>query len=231
MKPLWSVAIAALLWGDLVAAEILPQSGIIDGRIQSVDYSPDDVVLIRAAAGYQVTIKFSTDERIENIAVGDSAAWQVATSRRGDYLFLKMLQNSPTNLVVVTDAHVYNFTLVPAYSAAPDLPYIVKFRYPTAAKAAEAQEIRIRGRYKLSGARSLRPTSISDDGVHTFISWPEDSPLPAVYAIGFDGQEFLVNSSLREGKVVVDGVSSRLLFRLNRSVARAARVPIVERAE
>ena len=231
MKRLWSFAVAALLWGHPIAAETLPRPGLIDGRIQDVDYSPDDVVLIHAAAGYQVTVQFSADERIENIAVGDSAAWQVATNRRGDYLFLKQLQSSPSNLVVVTDAHVYNFMLVPAYAAAPDLPYMVRFRYPVVTDAAETPGDRIRGRYKLSGARSLRPTSIGDDGVHTFITWPEDRPLPAVYAIGFDGQEFLVNSSLREGKVVVDGVSSRLLFRLNRSVARAKRVPIVEGAE
>jgi type IV secretion system protein VirB9 len=85
--------------------EVVPRPGPIDGRVQTIDYNAEDVVAVRAPLGYQVTIQFAQDERIENVAVGDAAAWQVTPNRRGDHLFVKPLQQGVrTNLTVVTDA-------------------------------------------------------------------------------------------------------------------------------
>ena len=55
-------------------------------------YDADQVVPLQAAPGYQVMLEFGADERIENVAVGDSAAWQVTPNRSGDHVFVKPLQ-------------------------------------------------------------------------------------------------------------------------------------------
>ena len=44
-------------------------------------YDPQQVVLLQVAAGYQLTLAFAPDERIESVAVGDSGAWQVTPNR------------------------------------------------------------------------------------------------------------------------------------------------------
>ena len=66
-----------------------------------------------ASAGIQSTIEFAADERIENVAVGDSSAWQITPNRRASLLFVKPLTaHSRTNMTVVTDRRTYMFDLV-----------------------------------------------------------------------------------------------------------------------
>lgn len=79
------------------------------------------------------------------------------------------------------------------------------------------------GSYRLSGAASIRPSMIWDDGQKTFLDWPENIEAPAVFAIDAAGNESLVNSQFRDGKFVIDAVYSRLVFRLDRLMARADR--------
>ena len=83
----------------------------------------------------------------------------------------------------------------------------------------------VAGRYRLSGARALRPSRISDDGIHTYIEWPREAALPAVYSLDERGQESLVNGMMRDDLFVIDAVVRRLVFRIDRDVARAERVP------
>lgn len=205
-------------------AEVTPRPGTTDGRIQAIDYNAEDVVLLRVPIGYQLTIEFAQDERIENVSIGDSAAWQVAPNRRGDHLFVKPIQPGVrTNMVAVTDARTYAFSLVPADSPAPDVPFTVRFRYP-AAVATEIAPAAAPGRYKLKGVRALRPGVIGDDGQRTRMSWPAEVPQPAVFAVDASGQETLVNGHVEDGMLVIEGVAARYVFRLGKELAQADRV-------
>ena len=223
MRPFVAAALLALAPAPL-AAQVQPQPGAGDPRIQTVLYDADQVVRLQGAPGYQIDVEFASDEQIENVAVGDSAAWQVTPNRRGDHLFVKpILSGVTTNMTVVTTARVYLFELVPP--AGGDVPFTVRFRYPTETAAVDdAPAAAIEGRYRLSGARALRPSRIADDGTHTYIEWPRERALPAVYALDAQGQETLVNGGMREGLFVIDGVAPRLIFRIDRNVARADRV-------
>jgi type IV secretion system protein VirB9 len=114
-RPLLS-ALLGLLLAMPAAAQVRPEPGPGDPRIQSVLYDANQVVQIQAATGYQVTVEFAQDERIENIAVGDSGAWQITPNKRGDHLFIKAVgQGVTTNLTVVTDARTYVFELAPLF--------------------------------------------------------------------------------------------------------------------
>ena len=221
MRPALAAALIALVPTPL-AAQVQPQPGTGDPRIQTVLYDSDQVVRLQGTPGYQIDVEFASDEQIENVAVGDSAAWQVTPNRRGDHLFVKPIMSGvTTNMTVVTSARVYLFELVPG----GDVPFTVRFRYPTQSiAAADAPAGAIEGRYRLSGARTLRPSRIADDGTHTYIEWPSEHALPAVYAIDAQGQETLVNGGMREGLFVIDGVAPRLVFRIDQNVARADRV-------
>lgn len=210
-------------------AEVRPTPGTGDPRIQTILYDPDQVVQLQVAPGYQLTLEFGPDERIENVAVGDSGAWQVTPNKRGDHLFIKAAQNGvTTNMTVVTEARTYNFSLTPAYGPTPDLPFTVRVRFPPPAVATvepgngTAPEI---GRYKVSGARALRPSAIDDDGVHTYLEWPPGASMPAVFAIAADGRETLVNGMMRDHRYVIDSISNRLVFRLDARTAYATRIP------
>ena len=218
-----ALALLIMLAPAGLAAQVHPAPGSGDPRIQSVLYDADQVVQLQGTPGFQTDVEFAADEAIENVAVGDSAAWQVTPNRRGDHLFVKnLISGVTTNMTVVTSARIYYFELAPLSGG--EMAYTVRFRYPNAQAAAEETPANIEGRYRLSGAQALRPSRIADDGVHTYIEWPHEASLPAVYALNSQGQETLVNGGMRDGLFVIDGISQRLVFRIDANVARADRV-------
>ena len=207
-----------------------------DTRIRSVEYRNDQVVPIRAAPGYQVTIELASDERVQSIALGDSGAWQVSANKAGNLLFVKPVQaGMTTNLTVVTDVRRYDFDLTAVAEAGGDLPYAIRFSYPTPTAIGlpgmppGLQSGAMVGDYRLHGEQSLFPTAISDDGSRTFIDWPSDGPLPAVYSRDDDGRETLVNGNMRGRFFVIDSVSRHLVFRIDRRRARADRTAAGDR--
>ena len=216
----------ALLLPATVMAQVRPVPGPGDPRIQTIVYDANQVVQLQVASGYQLAIEFAPDERIENVAIGESGAWQVTPNKRGDHLFIKALQSGvTTNLTVVTDARSYAFELQPLFGPLPNMAYTVRFTYPAPAVAtAAAAAVPEPGRYKLGGVRALRPSQIDDDGVHTYIVFPADKPLPAIFAIDEKGREMLVDGGMRDGQYVIDDVKPKLLFRLDKDVATATRV-------
>lgn len=229
MRLAFLIALIGVLFAHPASAQVRPAPGIGDPRIQTVTYDPDQVVLLQVSTGYQLTVEFAPDERIENVAVGDSGAWQITPNKRGDHLFIKPTTNSViTNLTVITDARTYVFELAPGGGSNP--AYTIRFDYPkppaTAARDTPAIEA---GRYKLSGAPALRPDAISDDGLKTYIIWREDQTLPAVFVIDRQGRETLADGAMRDGRYVLDSVNDRLIFRLDQQIAGALRVPQVKR--
>lgn len=196
-----------------------------DPRLQAVDYHRDQVVRIAGAPGYQITIALAPDEKVESVAVGDSAAWQVTANRGGNMLFVKPVQGGATNMTVITNARFYAFELVSGEGGAA--PYEVRFRYPSE----EARNgpshppgpTHIIGEYWLKGAHALRPARMSDDGEKTWIEWSPEVLLPAVFIIDDHGRESLANGNMRGPYYVIDSVHDRLLFRIDRETARATR--------
>jgi len=222
---LW-LAVALLAAQAVAPAQEVPLPPPPNPRFQSIEYAPDTVFTLRVAPGYQVAVELAPDERVENVAVGDSGAWQVTANRRGDRLFVKAIRGgSTTNMTVVTDARLYSFELVPLYEAQPDMAFALRFRYPEPApEAATATAGAEAGRYKMHGSRALIPSGMHDDGTHTYIEWPPSSTLPAIYAINDAGKETLVNGMMRDGRMVIDSVQQKLVFRIDNRKATAERV-------
>jgi type IV secretion system protein VirB9 len=218
--------LVALLLPVMVSAQVRPVPGPGDPRIQVVDWQPDQVVLVEGAPGYQVTIELAPDEVVQSAAVGDSANWQVTANKAGNRLFVKPVQaGAATNLTVFTDVRSYAFDLTASAGGTP--PYTIRFRYaaPGATPAPPPPTPSTERRYRLGGERSLRPVAMHDDGVHTYIEWAADAPLPAAYTVDGEGRETLANGNMQGGIYVIDSVAERLVFRIDRAATRARRLP------
>lgn len=214
----------ALAFASAASAEVTPLPGARDPRIQSLDYDPDQVVRLRTAPGYALSVEFSPDERIETVAIGASAGWQVTATKRADRLFIKQEQSAAdTNLTVITDARRYIFALAPGYGPDPQSPYNLRFTYPGISSAPAVEVERLHGTYRFSGAKALRPVEMVDDGQATSILWSPALDLPAVYAVDATGREAIVNGAMRDGRFVVDAVAPKFVFRSGRSRAVAIR--------
>lgn len=216
-----ALLVAPPAFGQAPAQETRP-----DPRIQTLPYDANQVVRLRVAPGYQLAILFSPSERVENVGIGDSDGWQVTLNGREDALFIRPTESGGvTNMTVITDARVYSFEISSVRVAGADTPFTVRFTYPddgtgTGRESDAALSI---GQYRIRGARSARPVSISDDGVTTYIEWHEDRPIPAVFGSDYGGQEHLIEGRMMNGLYVIDGVYRTLTFRLDRKTASATR--------
>jgi type IV secretion system protein VirB9 len=219
-----------------------------DNRLKTLVFDENAVVRIDGMVKVQTTIKFAPDEVIENVAIGDSAAWQVQPNKAQTILFVKPLEPAArTNMTVVTDKRTYLFDLVasPRNSAL----YVLQFRYPELEKAAEearlaalaeaeAQAVRaaaapadvasgegaadpakLNFAWASTGTAELLPSRTYDDGDAVFLTWPAGTPIPAILILNAEGDEGPVNYTTRGDTVVVDGVPARIILRSGRETA------------
>lgn len=223
-----------LLCAEPALAQIqpVPQPAGGDPHLQQVDYDAGQIVRLRGSPGYQMMVDFSPDEQVQTVSLGDGSAWQVSVNRVGDRLFLKPAQaNVTTNMTVVTSVRTYNFDLASLSSPEPDMPYTVEFRYPARkVQVSDGQYVDVAARtrlishYKVGGAKQLLPSGVTNDGQHTFISWPRSAAIPAVYAQDAHGKDVLLNGMMGTDDIyVIDGVPDRLTFRIDQNVAYAVR--------
>lgn len=207
------------------AAAVKPVPGISDPRISSVFYDPDEVVQLQGFFGYQLMIEFEADERIENVSIGDAVAWQVTPNRKANLLFLKPIEpDAATNMTVVTDRRRYAFELTARRATGgPDtrgIAYVVRFVYPAPPPLPPApppppkpEPERRNVDYTYTGSRASLPSLVFDDGRFTYFQWAEGVATPALFQLGTDGSESIVNYGVRDGFVVVEQLAPRYVLR------------------
>lgn len=238
---------AALLALGLAAAPLAGPLHADDARLLEVPYDEERVYRVEGKPKVQATIRFGEDESIENVAIGDSNAWQVTPNKRANLLFVKpLLARVSTNMTVVTDKRTYLFDLV-ANPAGRAL-YVLSFTYPdkpagnsggsarlaqngaqddvissTAAEpVAVTDPALLNFAWQKSGDKKLLPANIYDDGEATFMSWPEGRPVPAILITNAEGTEGPVNFTVRGTTIVVEGVPARLVLRAGKDKAVVA---------
>ncbi|MBO9518055.1 MAG: TrbG/VirB9 family P-type conjugative transfer protein [Porphyrobacter sp.] len=238
--------IAAVL---LAGSVLLPSVALADDpRLVERVYDPDKVVRIEGKPNVQAAIRFGEDEHIENVAIGDSNAWQVTPNKRANLLFVKPLSDrAVTNMTVITDRHTYLFDLV-ASPASRNPIYVLAFKYPEdeqAVQQADAAAVvpeapnavevaavsdpyavvdpaELNFAWQSSGDATLLPAQIYDDGEATFLTWAPGSTLPAILVKDYEGTEGPVNFAVRGDVIVVDGVPREIVLRSGDDMAKLA---------
>jgi type IV secretion system protein VirB9 len=213
---------AALVLAVTAAAQTPPPP---DPRIQTIPYDAGRIYPVGVAAGYTLMIALANGERVETMAVGDNSAWQVNANKRGDAIFIKRnFSGINTNLTVITDARTYVFELLGS-APARTTPLVIRFSYPDAVKLTTTMPPdNVALTYRLTGARTLRPSMIEARNNQTTIAWPPGAAVPAVFQINADGTESLVNGTFVDDRMVIQGMPQRLLFRSGQLLATATQV-------
>ena len=68
------------------------------------------------------------------------------------------------------------------------------------------------------GSQDIAPTLVFDDGRFTYLRFPGNREVPAVFHVLGDGSETLVNARMEDDLLVVDRVSRRLMLRAGSAV-------------
>ncbi|MFC4443912.1 TrbG/VirB9 family P-type conjugative transfer protein [Caulobacter henricii] len=220
------------LAGGTAQAAVTPRPGPGDPRIRVAPYDPDQVVALTGVLGYQFSIEFADDERIENVSIGDALGWQVTPNAKASLLFLKPLSRTPvTNMTVVTTARRYSFELSVSPSsgaaAARSAMFALRFDYPPPPPEPPPPPVETRppprvanAAYSYEGSVGSLPARVFDDGAATYFQFDAGEDYPAIFAIDADGGEAVVNSTERDGYVVVDQVSRGFALRRGTDVTR-----------
>ena len=224
--------IRPLLFG--VALSLASVSSAQDARLVELPYDESEVFQINGRVKVQATIRFGEDEAIENVAIGDSSAWQVTPNKRANLLFVKPLQaRAATNMTVVTNKRTYLFDLIASPSARP--LYVLSFTYPDEPKPVDAPELadnrtederlaasdpyavldpaNLNFAWSGSGETALLPVRTFDDGDSVFLDWPQGRSVPAILTVDANGTEGPVNYTVRGDMLIVDGVPAQLILR------------------
>ncbi|MVZ98243.1 type VI secretion protein [Sphingorhabdus sp. IMCC26285] len=212
-----------------------------DNRVVERYYSAATVYRIAGVMGIQTAVLFGEEERIENIAIGDGSNWQVTPNKRSNILFIKPIATKKvTNLTIVTDRRTYLFELnsvdqkaVPIYTLRfiyppdpvdPDLPDLTAIPPEAISDSPAVQPSNLKVSWSKSGKSNLWPSEIFDDGTLTYLRWPKTVTPPAIFSIGVDGTESLVNQLAQNDYFVIDFVPSAIMLRLGKAKARLDRV-------
>lgn len=215
-----------------------------DDRLVHHAFNENEVVRIEGKAGVQATIAFGDGESIENVAVGDSQAWQITPNKRADLLFVKPLQDAArTNMTVVTNRHTYFFDLIASPRSRP--LYLLRFTYkdgpretPGAAKLNPDEQALASGdpaavpvdpailnfAWKRSGSDKLLPARVYDDGNATYLVWPEKAVVPAILVQNEKGEEGPVNYAVRGDTIVLADVPRKIILRSGKASAQLANI-------
>ena len=219
----------------------IPTGSRLDGRIKHVIYKKNDVVRIDAFVGIGTQIVFAEDEEITDYASGFSEGWEFV--KRGNTFYLKpKSRNADTNLHIVTNKRPYAFELrlnkdwmekgkgrnLP-YD--PKMAFRIEFVYPddNAAKLSkDLAEKEIRARLEAKNmprnwnytmhvgdaSREIAPTMAYDDGRFTYLRFPNNREVPAMFLVSPDKSESLVNTHVIDDMVVIQRVAPEYVLRL-----------------
>ena len=206
-----------------------------DNRVRTQVYDPNRIVRILGKADIQSTIEFGADERIENVAVGDSSSWQITPNRRASLLFVKPLKpRSRTNMTVVTDRRTYMFDLVAGDKFTSPL-YALKFSYPNDKPVETAKPVQVAVAtpeqqasltaeklhfdWNSKGNSKLLPARVFDDGQSLYLAWGKETPLPAILTQTEDRKEGPINYRMSGEYIVINPIPANLVLRYGNRVA------------
>lgn len=228
---LWVSLALLMLSTSMACAETVPLRGLVDPRIRTAAYRDEQVYRLQGFVGYGIELVFEEGEQFVGQAGGDLEG--IAFGAHENHLIMKpRAANVGTNLVVYTNWRAYRFDYtVEARRPDPvddEVIYAVRFTYPprpasspgpTPAEQVESDLARARESaprnvdYWFCGHPAVKPIAVSDDGVHTRLTFGTRTELPAIFVRGEDGAESLLNFSVDGGDIVIHRVAREFVVR------------------
>lgn len=228
--------VAALLLAfaaQQAAAETLGERSVLDRRIQTAMYNPDNVFRVQAKVGRTSLIQLPPNETVMSesglITSGDPDAWSLGVNKAGNMITIKPVTKADpdTNFTINTNRHTYLLELRLVQNV-DDMTYMLRFQHPEVPKPkpvamnlADPCNGVHSGPYQQRGDKSLAPIEAWDNGTFTCFRFPAYVPRPVVYQVLPDGTETLANTRPARDILVVHGVSQLFRFRLNSLVLEA----------
>ncbi len=220
-----------------------------DPRVRYAVYHPDEVYQLTAFFGYHIVVNFSPNERVTQISAGYADAWDITNQGSAITVKPKEQQpNTSLYVVTSRRTYSFDIRLKQPRGPVeqdPDQMFVVRFQYPQDEKArsdeadrqAQLAELRAQAdaarraelaalppppkyiNYLYEGDERLVPLELWDDGVFTYMRFPANTELPAIFIENEDGTENVVNKHFEADVMVVQRIAKRFFLRKGKTVA------------
>lgn len=218
-----AAALLLLVSAIPASAQLSPIPSFDDPRIQTVTWQPGAPIRLVTFPDSSLTLVFHSSETIVRAVLSDGSAFKATVVGYGDAIELAaQREGAAATMRVETNLRTYEFSLETGEGLAAAFMVRLVPGNDTPRPATPAPDAP-RTDYRLSGDRVVRPDSIFDDGIRTYIEWHRDRTLPAVFGIGPDESEEVVAGFMRDDVFVIDRVYPALVFRFNDEKATATR--------
>lgn len=220
--------IAGLSWAAMgcCAADPMFNDENDTRRVELVTYAHDKVVKVGAIIDQPFLIEFATDEVLEEVAGGAVGGWEV--HKKGNRLFVLARKDSKyTTLLVTSSRRSYVFDLMPKLSTPLNFKQRrskIVFTYPVATSpiAPALPPAPRNDNYSMqlvAVQADIRPSEVYDDGRFTWLRFPGNVEVPAIYK-GEPGtrDEMLVNHHMEGDYVVMHAIAPLWNLRLGGSM-------------
>jgi len=225
---------ALLVFSSSLFAEITPRRLETDSRIQKVTYAENQVIEITAYYHIATLVQLGEDEELDPrypFLSGDPLAWEFTAFGPRAFAIKPVMDSPSTNLTVRTTKRTYFFALkgkeLPT-AISSESNFAVIFDYPELrrqrmladqlANHERGEEVtdlfiasegpivvsEINTEYKISGYKTIKPSSVFDHAGRTYFLF--GGTTPAIYA-KIDKELVVVNFKIAGKYVVVDRVS------------------------
>lgn len=234
------LAATLLLSSQLCFANLNPKALSTDSRMRVVPFNTNDVVTVVGSPLVTTSLEFGTDESVDSVQGGDAAAWEVYVNKaHPNIVFVKPTMNeSDTNLTVLTNQHTYHFRLLMATTKA-DKPlleptYNIRFTYPLEEREAAMSLASIKEREKnavvadnetspfewnwdysfsCQCSQDNVPIRAFDDGTFTYFQFSDHADIPAIFLVDEKGNESLANWHMKGPYVVIQKTARQFTMR------------------
>jgi P-type conjugative transfer protein TrbG len=192
-----------------------------------------EIPIVYVQAGDLIDIELQTGERINQAIISDSLRWKMTDGVSGSsipHVFLKPVEgNLHALLTVTTSRRTYHVRLVSTSGAGQEF---VGFYYPPSVATMRAREIAkaiavapptpapawscttpLDAKYRIDGSTLFRPSSVCNDGAHTYVNMAGvTGNLPVLVIVGEGNQDQIGNVTFDavHNQYVIDGVPERL---------------------
>ena len=209
------------------SSTVYPQRTGTDGRFKTWLYRTNGVYYYEGFYKHPTYIEFASNEKIGTIYTPKPNAWEFKSS--ANRLFLMPIEeDADTTMTVMTNLRTYFFELharSPIGTIDTDIPFYSKFRYSNANRKSRKssgdgsiiQYVTTKGPdlshpeklnpyYTVSGETSITPIAVFDDGKFTYFEFKEYGTMPAIFSVGSNGLESVVNFRIVNNYLAVEGV-------------------------
>ena len=223
-----TIALVVFMFLQCALGQQIPQPLSTDHRITQVVYQPNNIVPIYGKPFISTHITFNADETIHNVQSGDLAAWTITVNQGMPHmLFIKpTVEQSDTNMIVVTNQHTYYFELhvIPSHHTTK-ATYAVTFTYPSkntfskryTSKRTDqiiTKKTALCWDYSFWGDRSIVPVRMHDDGEKTYLQLQPHQPIPAIFAVtNPKGDEENINITYQGRHLTIDRIAPQFILR------------------